>query len=140
MSNRDFKNYVLRLKLLSFIGSKIVEIENDEGFMEKGVFIPLDINGLHVTDRGNVSLYAFVTERLAAAKNGTSHYLRMKISREALQKLYDLGYENPYIGEMKPSFSTPKYQIDYFSRIERVKTGNNLTIDNKEEIDYGGEL
>lgn len=127
-------NYLLRFSLTSFIGSRVMEVENDEGFMEKGIFIPFEINGLHTTNRGNVSAYCFVTERMTASIDGSSHYLKMKLSKAVLDRINELGYDTPFMGCMKPSHFTPTYQLDYLKSAQRVSATEYFK--EKKELDY----
>lgn len=116
-----FKNYTLRILLTNFLGSRVMDIENQDGIMERGVFIPLDINGLHETDRGNVAFYAFVTERMTACIDGSSHYVKLKMNADSLKRINEMGYETPYIGNMRPSNIKPSYQTDYIKNVAKVK-------------------
>lgn len=122
-------NYTLRLRLMQLLGSRVIDVENADGFMEKGVFIPLELNGLSVTKHGNVALYAYVTERMAATRDNSTHYLKLKLNRDSLKKINELGYSLPFIGEMTPSKASPKHQRDFYSNDERVKTGYSLDYD-----------
>lgn len=126
-------NYNLTFNLTKFLGSRVVDMENQDGFMERGVFIPLDMNGLHVTKRGNVNAYAFVSERMGISVDGSSHYLRLKVPQEALKEINKLGYELPYIGCMKPFNHTTKYQYDKMK--ERAHVNINK-INRCEEDEY----
>ena len=107
-----FSNYTLRLVLTNFLGSRVIDFENEDGISEKGVFIPFSLNGLHETERGNVSAHFFVTERLTACRDGSSHYVKMKMSKDSLSYINNLGYETPYVGSMRPSNIKPSYQVD----------------------------
>lgn len=119
-----FRNYILRLTLTNFVCSRVIDIENEDGVSERGVFIPLDINGLHVTDRGNVSSHFFVTERMRTAIDGGTHYVKMKINKDALNRMNELGYENPYVGDMRPTSIKPSYQSEFSKTGGRVKSSD----------------
>lgn len=108
-----FKNYTMRLLLTNFIGSRVIDFENEDGISEKGVFIPLDMNGLHETNRGNVAAHFFVTERMTATRDGSSHYVKLKMPKESLERINSLGFETPFVGSMRYSSIKPSYQIDY---------------------------
>lgn len=108
-----FKNYTMRLLLTNFIGARVIDFENEDGISEKGVFIPFEMNGLHETERGNVAAHFFVTERMTATKDGSSHYVKLKMPKEYLDRLNNLGYETPFVGSMRHSSIKPSYQIDY---------------------------
>lgn len=125
-----FKNYTLRILLTNFLGARVMDIENQDGIMERGVFIPLDMNGLHETNRGNVAFHAFVTERITACVDGSSHYIKLKMNSDALKKINDMGYETPFIGSMRPSSLKPSYQLDYMNGGLKVKASDYFN-DNK---------
>lgn len=128
-------NYTLRLRLMQLLGSRVIDVEDADGIMEKGVFIPLEMNGLHVTNKGNVALYAYVTERMAATRDNSTHYLKLKVTKDKLKKLDELGYSLPFIGEMTPSNVMPKHQRDYYNSDERVKVDNSF-YDNYDNNDF----
>lgn len=125
-------NYILRLRLTQFLGSRVIDVENDDGFTEKGVFIPLEINGFNVTAKGNVNAYAFVTERMTASVDGTTHYLKLKTKADALKRMNELGYTTPYIGEMKPSRIMPNFQKACLENNVFVKAKNYSNTKNEE--------
>lgn len=116
-----FKNYTLRLLLTNFLGSRVMDLENQDGIIERGVFIPMDMNGLHETSRGNVAAHFFVTERLTASKDGSSHYIKLKMPKESLERINNLGYETPFVGSMHPSYIKPSCQKDYDKNNVRVR-------------------
>lgn len=126
-------NYTMRLALTKFLGSRVVEIEDQEGFMEQGIFIPLAMNGMHVTNKGNVNAYAFVSERMGVSVDGSSHYIRLKVPQESLKSIKKLGYELPFIGSMKPMNHTTKYQYD---KIKEMACVNIKNINKCEEDEY----
>ena len=43
-------NYEMRMKLTKFIGSRIIESEDENNVIERGVFIPIDKNCLFETE------------------------------------------------------------------------------------------
>lgn len=93
------QNYELMFMLSSFIDSKIIEVENDEGEMEEGIFIPIAKNALSVDPKKKfVTSWCYVTEK---PYKTWSHYLRMKVDRDTKQRMIDLGIELPYMGNMR---------------------------------------
>ena len=119
-----FKNYTLRLLLTNFLGSRVMDVENQDGIMERGVFIPMDMNGLHETNRGNVAFHAFVTERMTACIDGSSHYIKLKMNADSLKRINEMGYETPFIGSMRPSNIKPSRQLEYMKSGGRVKSSD----------------
>ena len=105
-----FDNYLMKIKLSSYINSRVVEMENDDGVMEKGLFIPLEINNLFLSTRNTVISWVFATEKQRQAIDGLSHYLKMKVDKAHLDKLKSLGYEPPYLGGMKRTYIATNYQ------------------------------
>lgn len=125
-------NYTMRLALTKFLGSRVVEIEDADGVMEQGIFIPLAMNGMHVTNKGNVNAYAFVNERMTVSVDGSSHYIRLNIPPQYLKEVNKLGYELPYIGELKPHNHIPKYQRDKISNKKIAKVSSLKHIEENE--------
>lgn len=106
-------NYLAKFKLSNYINSRVMEITNDDGELEKGIFIPIEINGLFLTPRNQVISWIFVNERLHDTGDGYSHYMKMKTDKKHVEYLDNMGYSTPYVGVMRScSFST-KYHETY---------------------------
>ena len=110
-------NYEMRMKLTKFLGSRIIENEDENGLMERGVFIPIDKNCLFETETGDVLVAAFVNENMLSPqgnKNNVSHVIKQKTNAKHAQKLKDLGYKSSLtLGTMflsKPRFNNYKEQ------------------------------
>jgi hypothetical protein len=97
------KYSVLKFVLTAFFGARIEDVLDENGNMEKCVCIPIDRNNLYVCDNGKVSAYAFVNKTRNANMHGWTHYLRMKCQPDFVKKITSLGYEVPYLGNLKPS-------------------------------------
>lgn len=94
-------NYIMRFNLTGLIGSRVIESENSDGVIEKGVFIPIEPNDLYVDPLSkHVLCEAFVNSRAYNIDNNKSHYIKMKPSKEHAEKLKSLGYKLPYLGSM----------------------------------------
>lgn len=104
------QNYEMRVKLSNFIDSRIVEQEDDNGVMEKGIFIPIDKNALYVNDHNCVYFSAFVTEKVSNTGDNASHYIKQKTNREHIAVLNSLGYKTPNLGSMWEKNYRPKFQ------------------------------
>ena len=102
-------NYLAKFKLSNYINSRVVEIENDDNVMEKGIFIPLEINGLTLTPRNQVISWMFVNEKLHDTGDGYSHYIKMKTNHKHVEELDRMGYSVPYVGSMKSSEYVTQY-------------------------------
>lgn len=113
----DIATYnILKFKLTNFFDARIIEDEDLDGRVEKGVFIPLDKNGLVISKNNVVNAYAFVNKTFVASEEGWTHYLQLKARPEFVKKMNDLGYKKmPYLGNIKPA----SYQIK--ANIDRVK-------------------
>lgn len=118
MANFD-SNYTVQLKLSNYIGAKIMDIENDEGFIEPCLVIPIDTNDLSVSKNKDVYATMFMTRTVNGNLKGWTHYLRMKAGRERYNKLKSLGYDMPYLGNAKPS-----------SWVENLKAMTNSKVKN----------
>ena len=104
MNIKDIPNSgVLKFCLTSFLGSRIDTVLDEEGNEEKCVCIPIDRNNLHIGSTGKVTAYAFVVKTRNANKFGWTHYLKMKCNPNFVKRINDLGYQVPYLGNIKPA-------------------------------------
>lgn len=108
-----FTNYTMRLNLTGFIGSRIESVENADGFMERGVFIPIEDNALYEDPKTrHVLCEAFVTAKQAFSSDGKTHYIKQKVPTNHVRRIEELGYKVPALGYMwlntkyRPSFQT----------------------------------
>lgn len=94
--------YTMRLNLTNFFGARIEQCEDEDGNLEEGVFIPLSKNDLKKTPKGNVSAYAYVNKIMFAdPKYDWTHLIRLKMSASFAQKMKELGYKSPYLGNIR---------------------------------------
>lgn len=93
----------MKIVLTSFMGARVQDVVDEEGNEERCVCIPIDRNGLRVGSTGKVSSYAFVMKTRNANRYGWTHYLKMKCNPNFVKKLNELGYEVPYLGNIKPA-------------------------------------
>ena len=112
-------NYLIKLKLSDYINSRVIEVENDDGEIERGIFIPLEINNLFVTVRNTVISWIFATKKLYEPIDNMSHYLKMKVDKNHKDKLKNLGYDPPYLGGMKETRIYTDYQIKKISKTSK---------------------
>ena len=96
------KNFVIKLNLIKFIDSRIVEIDGIDGDRERGLFIPLDKNGLEIYKHNNgVYIKAFANVSTVASQNWNStHYIVLSPTKKQEKKMKELGYKMPIIGSM----------------------------------------
>lgn len=105
------KNYIGRIRLTNFIGSQIIEREDEDGVMVKGVFIPMDKNDLREYGKGCVDAVFYISESTIATVCNWSHYFHLKASKAFIEMMKSHGYKHlPYIGNMKPSGYFNKYK------------------------------
>lgn len=94
-------NYTLRFNLTAFIGSKVVEVEDADGNMERGVFIPIDRNALYEDPRTkHVMCEAFVNAKTSNTFDSKTHYLKQKTSTAHVAKINEQGYKIPTLGSL----------------------------------------
>lgn len=116
-------NYEMRMKLTKFIGSRIIESEDENGVVERGVFIPIDKNCLFETENNDVMVAAFVNENMVSqgGKNNVSHIIKQKTNPKHAQKLRDLGYKGSLtLGTMFLAKTNYNFKHQQFSG-KRVK-------------------
>lgn len=111
--------YVAKLKLSNYINSRVVDLENDDGEIEKGIFIPIEINGLFLSPRNQVISWLFLNEKLHDTGDGYSHYLRMKSDKKHVEYINSLGYNVPYLGLMRRNI----FQTKYFEKYSKLGDG-----------------
>ena len=106
-----FANYTMRINLTGFIGSRVESVENADGIMERGVFIPIDDNALYEDPRTHhVLCEAFVTAKTTLGSDGKTHYIKQKVPTSHVNRIGELGYKVPSLGHMwlntkyRPSF------------------------------------
>jgi hypothetical protein len=116
-------NYTLRFNLTAFIGSRIIEAENQDGHIERGVFIPIDANYLYEDPKSkNVLCEAFVNAYTNNTTDTKTHYLKQKTSSEHIDKISGLGYKIPKLGSMwLNTFHGPLFQKNLQTNNGRVK-------------------
>lgn len=114
------KHSILKFVLTSFFGARLEYVPDENGNMEKCVCIPIDRNNLYVCDNGKVSAYAFVNKTRNANMHGWTHYLRMKCQPNFVKKITELGYEVPYLGNLKPA-NYVIYKGNYENTVEGKK-------------------
>jgi hypothetical protein len=101
-------HYLGNIRLTGFLESRIIEDETNDGRRQKGVFIPLEINGLKLYHDMSVYAPVYIMQRRIPHK-GTTHYIRQKVSKDHLRQLEELGIELSYLGDMRPYY---KFKTD----------------------------
>jgi hypothetical protein len=114
------QNYTLRLNLTGFIGSRIIEIDNADMVTERGVFIPIDVNGLYEDSNIHHVLCDAYVNAIPFGNGNKTHNVRLKFKKNHLEKMKSLGYDNPNLGGMWVNQYQTKYQklSDCCSRVK----------------------
>ena len=106
-------NFLVKLKLSSFLNSRVIDVEDDDGVREKGIFIPIEINNLFLSTRNTVIAWMFATKKFSCPIDDMTHYLKLKVSKTHVDKLKRLGFEPPYLGGMRKTNIYTGYQMKY---------------------------
>lgn len=120
-------NYELRLKLTAFINSRLIYHDDGRGHNVRGVFIPLDINGLNVVDNKYVWALFFVNDHQSdtCVPEGFTHSILPMYNKSLHKKLRELGFKcNKNFGAMRPPVikwnkKTQNHKIDN-SRVKNI--------------------
>lgn len=115
---------ILKLKLTNFFGARIIWNEDLDGHNEVGVFIPIDKNSLYKDKYNNVYAYAFMNRTSVANEEGWTHYLQLKAQKSLVDKMNELGYKMPYLGNVRPASYVIKSNVERkpeYVPIERKK-------------------
>lgn len=107
----NYNVYKGTIKLTKLIDSRIITEEDDNGIMERGVFIPIDKNGLYVKNE-DVFLTMFFFPTIKLAMRGVCHFISQYVSASHYEKLQSLGYRAPMLGYLK-FFNKSKWS-EYF--------------------------
>lgn len=101
MEKGKFHSYILRVVLTNFLGARVVEVEDENGDICPHVCIPMYKNNLKKGNNGSVSAYLFMTKSTIPDRFGWTHYLKPKTSTAHVQKINEMGYKVPYVGNAK---------------------------------------
>lgn len=115
------KDYLLRFNLSSFLGSKVIEVENDDEVFERGVFIPIDINGFYESNKtGNIMCEGIAYANTYSQGGRKTHHIRQRVNNSTLEKMQNIGYTPPIIGGLWPVFSSTGKDIcdDDYKRVK----------------------
>lgn len=96
-------NYCASIALTKFFDAEVIERENDEGNLEKGVFIPLDKNDLKVW-KGHVYSTFFINKCYHPKNPRATHYMTLYASKRFVQKMNSLGRKMPFMGTVYDSY------------------------------------
>lgn len=112
-------NYEIMLHLSSYIDSKIIEVENDEGELEEGIFIPIAKNAISIDPSTKfVTSWCYVT---AKPFKSWSHYLKMKVDKNTREQILKLGMKPPYMGYMRVNRSLTPYFRQNEDKVKNIE-------------------
>lgn len=103
--------YEMTLYLSSFIGSRVISQEDENGNNELGVFIPIERNGIVKSNTNRYLTWGFVQEQ-DLVYNGFTHRVVQKTNPAHVKRLAEQGIAPPTIARMKPTnfyHRKPKY-------------------------------
>lgn len=96
-----FNNYTMRFNFTAFIGSRVIEAEDADGNLERGVFIPIERNALYEDAKtSHVMCEAFVNAKTFNSMDNKTHYIKQKSSIEHRDKINEQGYKIPTLGSL----------------------------------------
>lgn len=102
--------YTMKIILTNFLGARIENCADENGHIEEGVFIPLDKNDLTKNYKGDVNAYAFVNKiQFPDKKYDWTHLIRMKARTPFIEKMKELGYKTPYLGNLRLTSNAHNY-------------------------------
>lgn len=90
----------LAINLSKLHGSRIIEQYDEDGYVERGIFIPLDRNGLYEGKNKCVVIYAFLNYN-NRYPNEESYQVLQSVRKDFAQKLKDLGYDKTVLGYLR---------------------------------------
>lgn len=91
-------NKMILINLSKFHGSRVIEDYDEDGNTERGIFIPLDRNGLFEDKHKCVIIYAFANLKRRNDKN--VYRVVQSVARSVYEKLLNLGYGRTLLGYM----------------------------------------
>lgn len=103
--NEIFKCARMSLRLTELIGARVEELIDEYGNKEKCICIPIERNGIKLTEKNNVFLEAYVDKLRYTNPYGWTHYIKPKLSPDAYKRAKELGLNTPLIGYLRPSYS-----------------------------------
>lgn len=121
-------NNKLTIRLTDFKKARVVEVEDEEGELEKGVFIPLNWNDLHETRTGVVSCQIAMFERKNNYYYGQTHSLVPMWSGRFRNKMVALGCKPDFVG-----FATPFKSKEFKPYVDPDKC-NIVNIEDYEQV------
>ena len=107
--------YYISLKLSHFIDARVIEMENADGVMEEGVFIPIKKNGIR--KRKTCISVGLIASELKRNTFSYSHCIRpyWGKGKEWWKQLAQHGYYPQILGNMHPAFEKKRTIADLYN-------------------------
>lgn len=96
----DYVSKRLAINLTALHGSRVIEEFDEDGNLERGVFIPIERNGLYVGKKNRVYLYGYANYN-HWKPNEESYQIMQSISKHVYEKQRALGYDRTMLGYMR---------------------------------------
>ena len=107
--------YYISLRLSHFIDARVIEMENADGVMEEGVFIPIKKNGIR--KRKTCISVGLIASELKRNTFSYSHCIRpyWGKGKEWWKQLAQHGYYPQILGNMRPAFEKKRTIADLYN-------------------------
>lgn len=92
--------YRVKLDLLRYIDSRIIEVEDELGDMEEGIFIPFAKNDIVVVNREKCISYATAIRYTKRKVKKITYYIKLRFKKSIFEKNRSEGLLTPEIGSM----------------------------------------
>lgn len=99
MENKDF---VCFLTLTKFIDAEVIDYEDRFGITQKGVFIPIEKNGLFKTSANNYLTTLIFTPCLTPSRQGHTHFAKQYLSKDLKEQLNKIGIKTEVVAHLRP--------------------------------------
>jgi hypothetical protein len=96
----DYVSKRLAINLSKLHGARIIEQYDEDGYIEKGIFIPLDRNNLYEGKNKCVVIYAFLNYN-NRYPDEESYQVIQSVDNTFAQKMKDLGYAKTVLGYLR---------------------------------------
>ena len=96
----DYKSKKIYINLTALHGSRVMEEYDEDGNLERGLFIPLERNGMFENRSKRVYLYGFVNYDYKYP-NEESYQILQRVSKKDYEKMKSLGFGRTLLGRFQ---------------------------------------
>lgn len=96
----DYVSKRLAINLSKMHGARIIEQYDEDGYIEKGIFIPLDRNNLYEGKNKCVVIYAYLNYN-RRYPDEESYQVIQSVNPRFASKLKELGYDKTVLGYLR---------------------------------------